>query len=56
MNWIPWQGKECPVPKGTVVQVKFRSGHIPPVRPAEHYCWKQQGFHGVIAEYRVSNG
>jgi len=56
MSWIPWKGGECPVPKDTLVQIKFQSGHIPPIRPAEHWSWKyyNKGHHGIISAYRLS--
>lgn len=25
--WIKWEGGECPVPKGTLIDVKYRDGH-----------------------------
>lgn len=27
-GWIEWEGGECPVPRGTIVDVRYRSGQV----------------------------
>lgn len=34
-NWIDWNGGECPVERGTLVDVKHRSGQIFTDQPAQ---------------------
>ena len=52
--WTKWHGGECPVPLGTMVEVKFRSGltDIGGHR-AGSYGWKQADRSGDIVEYRT---
>lgn len=38
-GWIDWAGGECPVDKGTMVEVKYRNGTVKPAEPANHYIW-----------------
>jgi hypothetical protein len=37
--WIEWSGGECPVPPGTVVEVRFRNGNSDPDSNAEWWTW-----------------
>lgn len=59
-DWINWNGGECPVPEGTLVDVKHRDGHeycgVPagmPVR-AETWTHSDDEHPGDIVAYRVS--
>ncbi len=36
-EWIEWKGGECPVPKGTLVDVRYRNGHEEIGIPAGEY-------------------
>ena len=38
-DWIEWKGGECPVPPGTVVEVRFRNGNSDPDSNAEWWTW-----------------
>lgn len=43
-GWIEWNGGECPLPSGAVVEVKFRDGEVDSGSKAGSYAWK----HGAI--------
>lgn len=61
--WIEWQGGECPVPKGTMIDVRFRDGaqrdNIPALeiltetREASEAFWDDDGMENDIIAYRV---
>ena len=53
--WIKWHGGECPVPPGTMVDVKLRSGFVRGLRPAGKYIWNHDDDDddGDIVEYCV---
>ena len=61
MNWIPWKGGECPVPKDTLVEVKRRNGETYS-RPAGCLDWKHskgpyssnKPYSSDIIAYRIS--
>ena len=66
-GWIPWSGGECPVPTGTVVDVKYRNGSIGVSLPANisHYFvnadagfpfWVAHGLSKDIIAYRIAKG
>lgn len=54
-EWIEWSGGECPVPPGTVVEVRFRNGNSDPDSNAEWWDWRWRGREGEydIVAYRV---
>lgn len=57
--WIEWSGGDCPVPEGTLVDVKFANGEpAAGVIPAEEWDWTHDepidGFD--IVAYRVVQG
>jgi hypothetical protein len=60
--WIVWFGGECPVPKGTLVDVIYRDGDIANSVPAgvalyEGFyaeVWTHEGITADIIAYRVS--
>lgn len=55
-GWIEWGGGECPVEKGTLVDVKHRDGEVYQNKPAigdNNVCWSHTGFHGDIIAYRL---
>jgi len=54
MNWIPWKGGECPVPKDTLVDVEFRGGSICPNKQVRRWKWNHHNIAGDIVEYRLS--
>lgn len=43
--WQAWPGGECPVPEGTLVDVRFRDGYTEESRPAEYWAWTNGGKH-----------
>ena len=63
-DWIEWNGGKCPVPVGTLVDVKYRDGHIVPTiaadvnvpgaaRDASYAYWKHDRQFNDIVAYRV---
>ena len=60
-GWIEWKGGECPVEKGTLVDVKFRGcGEeigIPALEPSDRnmsaYNWDNDNVRGDITAYRI---
>ena len=65
-EWIKWHGGECPVSKGTLVDVKYRDGVIQMNTPAGDYdtnpshsreaiYWDNGGGYEDIIAYRLSN-
>ena len=63
-DWIKWAGGACPVPIGTMVEVRFRDGeHLGPVpagvslpgitREANGNFWLNENMGGDIVAYRV---
>lgn len=55
-GWIEWGGGECPVEKGTLIDVKHRDGEVYQNKPAigdNNVCWSHTGFHGDIIAYRL---
>jgi hypothetical protein len=64
-GWIEWPGGECPVPRGTVVEVRYRDGtvwagtavmvNVPPTaeRCANSAFWRHDGWDNDIVAYRV---
>ena len=52
-DWIEWKGGECPVPPGTKVDVKFRSGNVYDGENAASYSWRHCGVRSDIVAYRV---
>lgn len=61
-GWIKWRGGECPVPKGTLVDVKYRDGGEASCVPAMEFVsggrfaveWDHSGTNGDIIGYRLS--
>jgi hypothetical protein len=61
-EWVEWNGGECPVEPGTMVEVRFRPFHYNP-SPAEFATlildkpeekrWGHNGFAGDFIAYRV---
>ena len=49
---IKWSGGECPVPPGTVVEVKLRGGIIEEAGLAKNYDWRHGGVNDIV-EYRT---
>ncbi len=55
-KWIKWEGGECPVEKGTLVDVKYRDGGINEHVKAMGYWdndWHNDGEPGDITAYRL---
>ena len=52
-DWIKWHGGECPVPRDTVVEVKFRKGVLGQEGRAVGYPWHHDGEDDDIVEYRT---
>lgn len=57
--WIDWNGGECPVTKGTLVDIKYRDGDAYSDQPAGEsgFCrdWSHTGKGGDIVSYRLSS-
>lgn len=62
-GWIEWRGGECPVPEGTLVDVRYRDGQelnaLPAndiaasSRDASHAFWRADGNQNDIIAYRL---
>lgn len=55
--WIKWEGGECPVPEGTLIDVKHRDGEKYKKVPAlgtSNYHWDHAGYCGDIVAYRLA--
>lgn len=61
--WIKWEGGECPVPEGTLIDVKYRDGHKQKGCPAGQwaegfkyatYSWRKFGGVSSIIAYRLA--
>lgn len=53
-HWHNWQGGECPVPEGYVVEVLFRGGHFSAEDPcATDWNWKHDSYSSDIIAFRV---
>lgn len=59
-GWITWAGGECPVPKGTLVDVRYRCGNckfhgqaLMPGFGASGAFWRNDGMGNDIIAYRV---
>ena len=46
-DWIEWGGGECPVPRGTLIQVKLRDGFVSSEQPA------LEGFQTGAEQWRI---
>lgn len=61
-GWIEWLGGECPVPMGTLVDVKYRDGGEASCVPAGKFVsggrfaveWDHSGVNGDIVAYRLA--
>lgn len=55
-GWIEWSGGKCPVPSGTLVDVKHRGGEVYQNKPAlgdNNVRWSHVGSRGDIIAYRL---
>ncbi|MGK1930552.1 hypothetical protein ACR91X_24785 [Klebsiella pneumoniae] len=55
-GWIEWSGGNCPVEKGTLIDVKHRDGEIYQNKPAmgdNNTRWSHTGSRGDIIAYRL---
>lgn len=61
--WIKWEGGECPVPEGTLIDVKYRDGHkqkgcpagLTPAKFERHALfWGHSGIAADIIAYRLA--
>lgn len=57
-GWINWNGGKCPLPNGTIIDVRFGyGGEILSRRwPAEFYRWSCHGDSSDIIAYRTVEG
>ena len=61
-GWIDWSGGDCPVPSGTLVDVKYRDGVEASCVPAREFVrggrfaveWDHSGVNGDIVAYRLA--
>lgn len=65
-EWINWKGGACPIPDGTIVDVKYRSGHVrrsvlanvqynDRLDDAGPAYWKNDGAQNDIVAYRLAS-
>lgn len=52
--WIKWDGGECPVPEGTLIDVKHRDGEKFKCSTARLFDWKHMANAGDIVAYRLA--
>lgn len=54
-GWISWHGGGCPVPAGTSVEVRFKSGNTTRARYPDLIYWEHRngGEGGDIIAYRI---
>jgi hypothetical protein len=66
-GWIEWRGGDCPVPDGTLVDIRMRSGEIALALPANQIAkgrnpdasyafWENEGSSADIVAYRLHYG
>lgn len=52
-GWIEWKGGECPVPQGTLVDIKLRDGRTVYDGNCGGFRWSHTGMTGDIIAYRI---
>lgn len=52
-GWTAWEGGECPVPKGTMLDVRFRGGTKFRTCGASELDWDNDGWYSDIVAYRI---
>ncbi len=52
-GWIKWHGGECPVPKGTLIDVRFRDGGTLDIADVLDWRWSHKGWDEDIVAYRI---
>jgi hypothetical protein len=59
-GWIEWKGGDCPVPYGTMIEVRFRRGNVEgPIKAldidagASPAFWQHDGISSDIIAYKV---
>lgn len=52
-GFIDWQGGECPVDGGTLVEVKLSGSDGMPTRRARAFNWRHNNYSGNVIAYRV---
>lgn len=55
-GWIKWNGGECPVDAGTLVDCKLRDGAIEGCQKAFFFDWSDLDYDTDIIAYRIVNG
>jgi hypothetical protein len=55
-NWITWNGGECPVPFGTLVDVQYRGGGETNNIPANFLRWDSLKLPGDVVAYSLVQG
>jgi hypothetical protein len=55
-GWIEWKGGECPVPKGTLIDVKYDDGYKRECKAGDNYAedWSRTGHPRDIVAYRLT--
>ncbi len=53
-DWIEWHGGECPVPAGTLIDVRFRDGDVLERVMSDGWRWSAEGLKADIVAYRIS--
>lgn len=51
-GWIPFKGKECPVPDNVEIECKLRSGKVYVYRGGSSVDWERAALYGDIVGYR----
>jgi hypothetical protein len=53
-GWITWNGGDCPVETGTLVDVELRNGTICNLTLAERFWWNHFNRESDIISYKIS--
>lgn len=53
-GWIPWHGRECPVPAGIKIEVTLRCGDTHTSGDPKEFRWNHAGTAGDIIAYRIT--
>lgn len=53
-GWIEWHGGECPVPAGTLIDLRFRDGDVLERVMSYEWRWCHEGWDADIVAYRIS--
>lgn len=52
-KWMPWNGGDCPIPKGIYYRVRFRDGWESQTLTYAYLRWNHIQNHGDIVAYQI---